>query len=56
LRGRKEETPAQVEGFEVLLGLGWLHQFHPEVLAEAIPGYSVTGPATGGSLWIRRIG
>jgi hypothetical protein len=40
--------------FEVLLGVGWMSHFRPDVLAAALPGYPERYPDGGGSLWIRR--
>jgi hypothetical protein len=42
------------DSFEVLLGIGWLHQYHPDVLATAVPGYPEATPDGGASFWIRR--
>jgi predicted O-methyltransferase YrrM len=41
--------------FEVLLGIGWMCEFHPDVLAGAIPGFPATTPDGGGSFWMRRV-
>ena len=40
--------------FEILLGVGWLSQFHPAALAAALPGYPQDYRDGGGSLWLRR--
>lgn len=40
--------------FEILLGVGWMSHFQPDVLAAALPGYPERYPDGGGSLWIRR--
>jgi hypothetical protein len=40
--------------FDILVGVGWMTHNHPEVLAEAIPGYPGMHRDGGGSLWIRR--
>jgi hypothetical protein len=40
--------------FEVLLGVAWMANFHPETLAAAIPGWGDATRVGGGSLWIRR--
>jgi hypothetical protein len=41
--------------FEVLIGVAWISQFHPEVLARVLPEYPEKYPDGGGSLWIRRL-
>jgi Methyltransferase domain len=40
--------------FEIMLGVGWMSYFQPDVLAMALPGYPERYPDGGGSLWIRR--
>jgi hypothetical protein len=40
--------------YEVLLGIGWLSTYHPDVLAEAVPGFPQSTPDGGASLWLRR--
>jgi predicted O-methyltransferase YrrM len=40
--------------FPILLGVGWLSQYRPDVLAAAIPGYPAKFPHGGGSLWLQR--
>jgi hypothetical protein len=40
--------------YRVLLGIGWLSQFRPEVLRTALPGYPEKYQDGAGSLWIQR--
>lgn len=40
--------------FEILLGVGWMSNFRPDILGAALPGYPEVYPDGGGSLWIRR--
>lgn len=42
------------DSFEVLLGIGWMHQFHPDVLREAVPEYPHGTRDGGASFWLRR--
>jgi hypothetical protein len=39
------------DAFEVLLGMAWLAEAHPELLAQAVPDFRRAG---GGSFWMRR--
>jgi hypothetical protein len=41
--------------FDVVLGIAWMWVHHPEVLADAIPGFS-RDTMGGGSFWLRRAG
>lgn len=43
-------------GFEILLSVAWLSQFHREVLTAALPEYPARYSDGGGSLWIQRTG
>jgi hypothetical protein len=40
--------------YRVLLGVGWLSHFRPEVFRTALPGYPEKYEDGGGSLWIQR--
>lgn len=40
--------------FEILLGVGWMSCFRPDILAAVLPGYPEKYTDGGGSLWIRR--
>ena len=40
--------------FRVLLSVGWMSHYRPDVLATAIPGYPGKYAGGGGSLWIQR--
>jgi predicted O-methyltransferase YrrM len=40
--------------FQILLGVGWMSHFRPDVLAASIPGYPDRHRDGGGSLWIQR--
>jgi hypothetical protein len=40
--------------FEILLGVGWMSYFQPNILAAVLPDYPERYPDGGGSLWIRR--
>ena len=42
------------DAFEVLLGIGWMRAFHPDVLAGAIAGFPGVAAGGGGSFWMRR--
>jgi tRNA (mo5U34)-methyltransferase len=40
--------------FEILLGVGWMSHFRPDILAATLPDYPEKYRDGGGSLWIRR--
>jgi predicted O-methyltransferase YrrM len=40
--------------FRILLGVGWMSHYRPEVLSEVVPGYPLKHRDGGGSLWIQR--
>jgi hypothetical protein len=40
--------------FEVLLANAWMTRAHPQVLAQAVPGFPESTPGGGGSFWMRR--
>jgi hypothetical protein len=42
------------DAFEVVLGIGWMCTFHPDVLAAANASFSTSVPGGGGSFWMRR--
>jgi predicted O-methyltransferase YrrM len=41
-------------GFEVLFGVQWMLQNHPELIERAFPGYPEHRERSGAALWIRR--
>ena len=40
--------------FEILVGVAWMSQFRPDVLAQVLPDYPAGYSDGGGSFWIRR--
>ena len=40
--------------FRILLGVGWMSHYRPDILAAAVPGYPAKFRGGGGSLWIQR--
>ncbi|HTZ64168.1 MAG TPA: class I SAM-dependent methyltransferase [Solirubrobacteraceae bacterium] len=40
--------------FEILVGVAWMSQFRPDILAQVLPDYPARYPDGGGSFWIRR--
>jgi hypothetical protein len=42
--------------FEIVAGMKYMTNFHPDVVTEAFPGWITTKAAGGASLWFRREG
>jgi len=42
-------------GFEVLFGVQWMLQNHPELIDEAFPGFPDHRERAGGALWLQRL-